>query len=131
MSKLPESHSVPKWQTITGWVLSCLPLLAFVPSAYFKIAQPGDFLAQWSKDFPAGTARPIGIVEVLCVVLFLVPRTAVLGGILVAGYLGGAIATHVSKGETSFLMPLVIGVVMWGGLFLREPRLRTLLPTVK
>lgn len=126
-----ETNPIPRWQIVVSWVLSCLPLLAFLPSAYFKIAQPGDFLEQWSKGFPAATARPIGIVELACVVLYLIPKTSVLGAILVAGYLGGAIATHVAKGEPAFAIPLIIGVIMWGGLFLRTPGLRTLLPTKK
>jgi len=123
--------AIPKWQVRTGWALSCLPLLAFLPSATFKLLQPGDFLAQWSKNYPPGTARPIGVVELACVIVYFVPATRVLGAILLTGYLGGAIATHVRVGEAAFVMPLLIGVMVWGGLFLREPRLRQLLPTSK
>jgi hypothetical protein len=126
-----ESASIPKWQRVTGWVLSCLPLAAFLPSAFFKIAQPGEFIVEWSKGYPAATARPIGLVELSCVVLYFLPATRVLGAILITGYLGGAIATHVHAGEWIFVVPLLIGVMLWGGLFLREPRLRALLPTVK
>ena len=127
----PEATQIPRWQIILSWVLSCLPLLAFVPSAYMKIAQPGDFLAQWSQGFPASTARPIGIVELACVVIYLIPRTAVLGAILTTGYLGGAISVHVAKGEPAFAIPLFIGVLLWAALYLRTPRLRALLPLVK
>ncbi|HEY2512582.1 MAG TPA: DoxX family protein [Polyangiaceae bacterium] len=126
-----ETVTIPKWQVVTGWVLSCLPAVAFVPSAIFKIAQPGKFLAQWSKNYPAATARPIGIVELLCLVLYYVPATRVLGAILLTGYLGGAIATHVRVGEAIFVVPLLIGVMVWGGLFLRDARLRQLLPMTK
>jgi hypothetical protein len=127
----PEAVAVPKWQVRTGWILSCLPLLAFLPSAVFKLVQPGEFLAEWSKNYPPATARPIGIVEVSCVVLYFVPATRVLGAILLTGYLGGAIATHVRAGQAIFVVPLLIGIMLWGGLFLRDPRLRQLLPTTK
>ena len=123
--------TIPKWQVVTGWVLSCLPAIAFVPSAIFKIAQPGEFLTQWSKNYPPATARPIGIVELTCLVLYFIPKTRVLGAILLTGYLGGAIATHVRQGEAIFVVPLLIGVMVWGGLFLRDARLRELLPTTK
>jgi hypothetical protein len=126
-----EAAPIPKWQVITGWVLSCLPLLAFLPSAAFKLVQPGEFLTQWSKNYPPGAARPIGIVELSCLVLYFVPATRVLGAILVTGYLGGAVATHLHAGEAALVMPLLIGIMLWGGLFLREPRLRQLLPTTK
>jgi hypothetical protein len=127
----PEAVAVPKWQWRTGWVLSCLPLLAFLPSAVFKLVQPGAFLEEWSKNYPPATARPIGIVELSCIALYFVPATRVLGAILLTGYLGGAIATHVRVGEAIFVVPLLIGIMLWGGLFLRDPRLRQLLPTTK
>jgi hypothetical protein len=127
----PEAAAIPKWQVRTGWVLSSLPLLAFLPSAAVKLVQPDGFLANWSKNYPPGTARPLGIVELSCVALYFVPATRVLGAILLTGYLGGAIATHIHAGQAIFVVPLFIGVLLWGGLFLREPRLRRLLPTTK
>lgn len=72
---------------------------------------------------------PLGIVELACVILYLIPQTAVLGGILLAGYLGGAIATHVIGNDPGgILVPAGLGVCIWLGLSLREPRLRALLP---
>jgi hypothetical protein len=127
----PQSVAIPKWQVRTGWILSCLPLLAFLPSAGFKLVQPGNFLSEWSKNYPPGAARPIGLVELSCVILYFVPATRVLGVILLTGYLGGAIATHVHAGEATLVVPLLIGIMLWGGLFLRDPRLRQLLPTTK
>jgi hypothetical protein len=126
-----EAKPVPRWQIVVSWILSCLPVLAFLPSAFFKLAQPGEFTAQWSKTYPAATARPIGIAELLFVVIYFIPKTRVLGAILVTGYLGGAIATHVQKMEAAGIMPFLIAVMLWGGLFLREPRLRALVPTSK
>ena len=78
---------------------------------------------------PGRRATPIGIIELACVALYWVPRTRVLGAILLTGYLGGAIATHVRAGQ-AFANPLVIGIVVWAGLFLRDPRLHALLPLV-
>jgi hypothetical protein len=127
----PEIIAIPKWQVRTGWVLSGLPLIAFLPSATFKLAQPGEFLTQWSKNYPPATARPLGIIELFCVTLYFVPATRVLGAILLTGYLGGAVATHVHSGEAVFVVPVLVGVMLWGGLFLRDARLRQLLPTTK
>jgi len=81
--------------------------------------------------YPAGSVQGIGIIELVCLVLYLVPRTSVLGGLLLTGYLGGAIATHVRVSNPLFthtLFPVYVAIVLWGGLYLREKRLRALLP---
>jgi hypothetical protein len=72
----------------------------------------------------------MGIVLLACTVLYLIPRTAILGVILLTGYLGGAVATHVRVGEGLFpvLFPVVFGALLWGGLWLRDERLRALIP---
>jgi hypothetical protein len=72
-------------------------------------------------------ATPLGILELTCTVLYLIPQTAVLGAILLTGYLGGAIATHVRLGE-GIIMHVVIGIVFWLGIYLRDSRLRALIP---
>jgi hypothetical protein len=120
---------VAPWKLWTGRVLSVLPGLAFLPSAAMKLMQKPEFLTAWTGTFgyPAGTATPIGIIELACLALYWVPRTRVLGAILLTGYLGGAISTHVRAGQP-FVIPLVIGIVVWAGLFLRDPRLHALLP---
>src|SRR5262249_6150201 len=69
------STSIPKWQIVTGWVLSGILAFAFLPSAYFKIAQPANFIEEWTKSYPAGAALPLGIVELTMFVLYLVPKT--------------------------------------------------------
>jgi hypothetical protein len=71
---------------------------------------------------------PLGAIEICCALLYAIPRTAVLGAVLLTGYLGGAIATHVRVGDPSFVTPLVLGMIAWAGLYLRDPRLRALLP---
>ena len=112
----------------TGWVISALACLPFVPSAIFKIMQHAQVVEGFTKiGWPLNTAVPLGIIELACVVLYLIPQTAVLGAILLTGYLGGAISVHVHHGE-SFLIPAVIGVLVWLGLFLRDARIRALVP---
>ena len=81
-----------------------------------------------------GVIIGLGIVLLACTVLYLIPRTAVLGAILLTGYLGGAVATHVRIGHPLFshtLFPVYLAVLLWGGLCLRDPRLRTLIPLRK
>ena len=119
---------MPKWHKLVGWGLAGLLPVFFVPSAFFKISQPGDFLTEWSKDYPAGAALPIGVVELLVLALYYVPKTRVLGGLLLVGYLGGAVATHVHKADGFFLIPVIIGVIAWASLWLRDPRVRAYLP---
>lgn len=119
---------IPKWQRVTGWVLSGLLTVVFLPSAFFKIAQPQGFLEEWSKTYPPNTARPLGVVELATFALYLVPKTRYLGGLLMLAYLGGAVATHVRAGDGMFVVPVVVGVVAWLGLYLRDRRLRALVP---
>ncbi len=80
---------------------------------------------------PAAAVIAIGVVELLCVLLYVVPVTAVLGAILSTGYLGGAVMVHVRAQELHALTPFLLGVVAWIALGLREPRLRALLPLRK
>ena len=75
-----------------------------------------------------GLVVPIGIVLLACIAVYLIPRTSVLGAILLTGYLGGATATQVRLENPWFLFPVGVGVLIWGGLFLRDDRLRALIP---
>ena len=84
-----------------------------------------------SLGYPADTVLWIGGIELVCLLLYLVPRTAVLGAVLMTGYLGGAIATHVRIGSpllTHTVFPVYVAFFVWAGIYLREPRLRTLVP---
>ena len=120
--------SASKPARIVGWVLGVLPCLLLAFSAWMKLSgnkQAVDGFAQ--MGFPQGIALKIGAVELACTILYLVPQTAVLGAILLTGYLGGATVTHVRVGEPWF-MPVLVGVVLWLGLFLRDRRLRALVP---
>ena len=121
-------NPIPKWQRVTGWVLSGLLAVVFLPSAFFKIAQPEGFLEEWSKTYPGNTAVPVGVIELAVFVLYLVPKTRYLGGLLMLAYLGGAVATHVHADDGKFFVPVIIGVVAWLGLYLRDRKLRALVP---
>ena len=102
-------------------------------SASLKLRHAPDFVEAWVKvfGFQESTLTAIGLVELACAILYAVPRTSVLGAVLVTGYLGGAIATHVRLGQPDFLTPLVLGVIAWAGIWLRDPRLPELLPLRK
>ena len=121
---------IPKWQRITGWILSGALALVFLPSAFFKISQPAGFIEEWSKTYPAASALPIGVIELTVFVLYLLPKTRYLGGLLMLAYLGGAVATHVQANDGMFFVPVLIGIVAWLGLYLRDRRLRALVPLV-
>ena len=122
--------AIPKWQIVTGWALSGLLALVFLPSGVFKMVQPTGFLEEWTKTYPASTALPIGIIEVTLFLLYIIPKTRYLGGLLMLAYLGGAVATHVHVGDGMFFVPVLVGVVGWLGLYLRDRKLRALVPTV-
>jgi hypothetical protein len=112
-----------------GRVLSFLPVFALVMSAGMKFAKPPEVVKSFVEQFGylESALLAIAAVELLCAVLYVIPQTAVLGAILCTGYLGGAIATHVRIGD-NFIPPLVLGIMLWAGLWLRDPRLKALLP---
>lgn len=122
----PTSFSKAVWWI--GCVLSALMVALLLFSAYFKLFKTEFVEGEMAKQgWPAGLSRPIGIAELVSTVLYAIPQTAVLGAVLLTGYLGGATATHVRQGE-SILIPVACGVVVWLGLFLRDPRVRAILP---
>jgi hypothetical protein len=111
-----------------GYVLSALPVLMLLMSAVMKFAQPPPVKEGFARlGVPEHLALGLGILELGCVIIYLIPQTAVLGAILLTGYLGGAVFTHLRVGDP-FLGPVSFGVLIWGGLFLRDPRLRALIP---
>ena len=92
----------------------------------------GDMVAQMGTfGIPGHLITPIGLIEAICSALYLIPRTAVIGAILMTAYLGGAVMTHVRIEDPTFVVAVVIGVLLWAGLYLRDETLRTLLPLRK
>lgn len=112
-----------------GWALSALAALGLFMSAGMKLTSQPQMLEMFVKKFgyPEGSQITIGLVEALCAVIYLVPQSSVLGAILLTGYLGGAVATHV-RVQDPFISPIILGAVIWLGLYLRDGRLRDLLP---
>jgi uncharacterized membrane protein YphA (DoxX/SURF4 family) len=112
-----------------GRVVSAIPVLMLLMSGGFKLFGGAKMATDWvAFGYPIETLVPIGITEVTCALLLAIPRTSVLGAVLVTGYLGGAVATHVRMSQASFIAPAILGAVAWLGLYLRDPRLRALLP---
>lgn len=112
-------------------ILTGLTAVGMTMSAVMKLSRAPEVVESFAKyGYADDTITPIAITELLCTVLFVIPQTAVLGGLLIVGYLGGAVATHVNAGD-SFASPLIVGVMTWGALFAREPRLRALFPIRK
>jgi len=116
-----------------GWAMSGLVVAFMLMDATMKlmvlpiVVETGAQLGLAGGDM----ARDLGIILLACTILYAVPRTAVLGAILLTGYLGGAVATHVRVGSPLFshvLFGVYLGVLLWGGLYLRDTRLRELLP---
>jgi len=112
----------------TGRILSALPVLLMFFTGVFGLLKPAMVAPQFVHyGYPDGSLMRITIVELLCALIYAIPQTSVLGAILLTGYLGGATATHVRVGEP-FFIPIIVGVVVWAGLFLRDERLRALIP---
>lgn len=112
----------------SGRIISTLLVLLLTMSATMKLTQAKDAVEGFKKlGYPDNALVPIGITEVVCTVLYVIPQTSVLGAILLTGYLGGATATHVIGGE-SVIPPVVIGMLVWLGLYLRDSRIRALIP---
>ena len=130
MSEEKQPTPASKAMFWVGWVVTVLPSLLLLMSGVMKLIQP-EGVVEGFKTFGYSESLlfPIGIVELACTILYLVPRTSVLGAILLTGYLGGAVATHVRFGDGfQFVFPVIVGMVVWLGLFLRDARLRALLP---
>jgi hypothetical protein len=111
--------------------VSGLPALFLIVDGAMKLAKPEVVVETTVKlGYPESVILGLGVVLLLSTILYLLPQTSVLGAILLTGYLGGAVATHVRVGDGLFSVsfPVVFGMLLWGGLVLREPRLRAFLP---
>ena len=116
-------------------IVSALPVLLLFMDGVMKLIKPAPVVeATVRLGYPEAVILPLGIVLLFCTVLYAIPRTSVLGAVLLTGYLGGAVATHVRVGAplfTNTLFPIYFGLLIWGGLYLRDGRLRALLPLKK
>ena len=118
-----------KAMTWAGRILTALIGLMMVMSATMKLLNRPEVAEQMVKNlgYPEDLTLLLGVVEISCVVLYLIPQTTILGAVLLTGYLGGAIATHV-RIHDNFLGPTIGGTLVWLAVYLRDPRVRALLP---
>ena len=126
-----RTASAPRWMLWTGWILSSLVVAQLLSSAWFRATHHALAVAEivTSYGYPESAIVLIVIAECALVVLYLVPRTSVLGAIVMTGYLGGAVAAHLRIADTPrAAIPLVVGILAWGGLYLRDSRIRQLVP---
>jgi len=133
-SAIGMAHT-PNTRLWVGRVFGGLAILFLLFDAAGKLARhPAVVEGTVQLGYPASVVFGIGVVLLICVLLYAAPPTSVLGAVLLTGYLGGAIATHVRVASPLFthtLFPIYVAVLIWGGLYLRDSRLRALLPLRK
>lgn len=129
MQAVIDSKSLSRRSLWTGRILSAFPALVLLFSGVNVAIKSAPVLQGLARlGYPDRLALTIGILEFACAALYAIPRTSILGAILLTGYLGGATASHVRIGDPVFFAPVVLGILVWAGLFLRDTRLRALLP---
>jgi hypothetical protein len=126
------SGSISKKSLWTGRIFSALIVAFLLFDAVIHLMRPAPVVEAFAKlGLPLRLAVTLGITELVCILLYVIPRTSILGAILLTGYLGGAIATQMPRSNSLFgeiLFPVYVGVIVWGGIYLRDERLRTLIP---
>lgn len=126
-----DIQTTSKGRLWAGRIIGGLPALFLLMDAIMKLVKPPFVVAETVRiGYPESSIVGLGVVLLACTILYLVPKTSVLGAILLTGYLGGAVATHVRFPEGWFpiLFPVVFGILLWLGLYLRDDRLRALIP---
>lgn len=128
MDQDSPGKKIEKRLAVAGWIVGVLPCVMLQFSATMKFARPPQVMEGFAHlGIPESLVLPLAIVEQLCTVAYLVPRTAMIGAILLTGYLGGAIFAHARLGEP-VLVQILLGVMLWGGLYFRDRRVRRLIP---
>lgn len=128
MAAKQNGSTLMKW---VGRILTVLVILAFLPSSVLKIMHyPMAVEGFASMGLPADAIMPIGIVELVCLILYLIPQTTVLGTLLLTGYLGGAILANLIGGN-DYIHALVVGAFVWAGAWCRVPEFRDFIPVQK
>lgn len=132
MQTVTQTAPTSKNMLLTGRILSALPALFLLLDAVGKLFKPQPVITGTLElGYGESVILPLGVVLLVSTILYLAPQTAIFGAILLTGYLGGAVATHVRVGNPLFthtLFPVYLGVLLWAGLYLRDARLRALLP---
>ena len=132
MATYPVPDGGNKKRLWTGRILSGLVVAFLLFDAIVHIVKPSPVVESFAQlGYPLSAAVPLGVIELILIALYAIPRTSVLGAILLTGYLGGAIAAQVRIGAPLFsttLFPIYVALFIWGGLYLRDDRLRALIP---
>jgi hypothetical protein len=132
MASAAETAPISKKKLWAGRIISALPVLFLLFDSAIKLIKIAAVVEGTVQlGYPESVIRPLGILLLVCTVLYVIPRTSVLGAILLTGYLGGAVATHVRHGDPLFshvLFPVYLGILLWLGLYLRDDRVRALVP---
>lgn len=132
VKSVKENGGQPNWMTWTGRVLSAIPILLFVLFGLIGLSHSPQVIAGMEKfGYPASKVTLVCSLELISALLYAIPQTAVFGAIVMTGYLGGAVATHVRVSDPGYPMALLMGVLVWAGLYLRDARLRQLVPIRK
>ncbi|KPV53167.1 hypothetical protein SE17_11205 [Kouleothrix aurantiaca] len=114
-----------------GYALSGFAIAFLLFDSIIKVVQAAPAVeSNVQLGYPAGIVVALGLAELVCLAVYVFPRTAVLGAVLLTGWFGGAMATHVRAGSPTFsvIFPILVGLMVWGGLFLRDARLREIFP---
>lgn len=131
MASASQVAPTSKAMTWAGRIVSGITVLFLIFDGVTKVMKVPQVMAASAKmGYPASAIVGTGITLLICVALYVIPRTSILGAILLTGYLGGAVATHVFVRDPVFdtVFPIIFGVLVWGGLFLRDGQLRGLIP---
>jgi hypothetical protein len=128
MVSISQTANASKGALWAGRILSALPVLMLTIDGVMKLVNPPPVVEAMTRLGLNGSSAVIGILELICVAVHVLPRTALLGAVLLTGYLGGAVATHLRAGSDLFslVFPVILGSMLWTGLLLRDARLRAL-----
>jgi hypothetical protein len=127
-----SSSPVSKTTLWIGRVMSALPVLLVLFGSVVKLMKTPSVIEGFVRaGIPERLIIPVGVIELVCVIVYVIPQTAVLGAILMTGLLGGATITSLRIGDPTYPLPVILGMLAWGGLFLRDTRLRELIPIRK
>src|SRR2546426_8364410 len=129
MQSAAQAAPVSKKKLWAGRIMSALPVLLLLFSGVMKLLKPAPVVQGFAHyGYPESLIVVIGILEIACTLVYVIPQTSYLGAILMTAYLGGATASNVRVGDPSYLVTVILGVLVWVGLYLRDARLRALLP---
>ena len=140
MSKTMNLHHVPEAMILhrslwAGRIMSAIVVIILVADATIQLFVPAQIASMLQETgFAMDLTRVVGPITLACAILYAIPATAVLGAILVTGFLGGAICTHIRIGELGSppeIVSLLLGALTWGGLYARDPRIRAILPLIR